>query len=168
MKIALSIATGYLLAAILATAGVWLYHSLATLDPAEASGGMAAFGDLVLFMALFSLAALLPTAKILRLLRGSQAFWTGWSSLSLLVTATGVFMSALILAPGLVRAGAFPTLDMLAPLRVLIAAPLAMIFALSALVAPGVRAKWVFLICTGIELIGFTSVMLKWTLGSAG
>lgn len=168
MKTALSIASGYLLAAILATAGVWLYHSLATLDPAEASGGMAAFGDLVLFMALFSLAALLPTAKILRLLRGCQAFWTGWSSLSLLVTATGVFMSALILAPGLVRAGAFPTLYMLAPLRVLIAAPLAMIFTLSALVAPGVRARWVLLICTGIELIGFTAVILKWFLGSTG
>ena len=55
------VAAGYLLAFFLAMAAVGLHTAIAAESGAKASDGMSAFGDLVLFGAVFFTAALLPT-----------------------------------------------------------------------------------------------------------
>lgn len=60
LKVAI-VAGGYLLAFIMAFAAVALHAALAGEAGAQASGGMSAFGDLVLFVAVFGAVALVPT-----------------------------------------------------------------------------------------------------------
>ena len=60
LKVAI-VAGGYLLAILLACAAVALHMALTSDSGAQASGGMAAFGDLVLFIAVFGAVALVPT-----------------------------------------------------------------------------------------------------------
>ena len=55
------IAGGYLLAFFMASAAVALHAALTSESGAQASGGMSAFGDLVLFVAVFGAVALVPT-----------------------------------------------------------------------------------------------------------
>jgi hypothetical protein len=60
LKVAI-VAGGYLLAFLMASAAVTLHAALTGESGAQASGGMAAFGDLVLFIAVFGAVALVPT-----------------------------------------------------------------------------------------------------------
>jgi hypothetical protein len=60
LKVAI-VAGGYVLAFLMASAAVALKAALTRESDAQASGGMAAFGDLVLFVAVFGAAALAPT-----------------------------------------------------------------------------------------------------------
>jgi hypothetical protein len=55
----------------------------------DASGGMQAFGDFLLFAGLFGLFSLVATVAALLLLCPSEKFWTGFSTMSLAVAATG-------------------------------------------------------------------------------
>jgi hypothetical protein len=59
------IAGGYLLAVLVAFAAVALHAALTSESGAPASGGMSAFGDLALFVAVFGAVALVPTAAAL-------------------------------------------------------------------------------------------------------
>jgi hypothetical protein len=60
LKVAI-VAGGYLLAFLLASAAVALHAAISGESGAQASGGMSAFGDLVLFVAVFGAVALVPT-----------------------------------------------------------------------------------------------------------
>jgi len=60
LKVAL-IVGGYLLALLAATAAVALHAALASESGTQASDGMSAFGDLVLFVVVFGAVALVPT-----------------------------------------------------------------------------------------------------------
>ncbi|HXN35535.1 MAG TPA: hypothetical protein VN877_05155 [Opitutaceae bacterium] len=60
LKVAI-VAGGYVLAFLMAAAAVVLHTALAGESGAQASGGMSAFGDLVLFVAVFGAVALVPT-----------------------------------------------------------------------------------------------------------
>jgi len=64
LKVAI-VAGGYLVAFLMACAAVALHAALTENTSAQASGGMAAFGDLVLFVAVFCAAALVPTGVAL-------------------------------------------------------------------------------------------------------
>lgn len=64
IKVAI-VAGGYLLAFVLAYAAVALHTALVNESGPRASDGMSAFGDLVLFIAVFSAVSLLPTGAAL-------------------------------------------------------------------------------------------------------
>lgn len=55
------VAGGYLLALLAAFAAVALHSAVTGESGAQNSGGMSAFGDLVLFVAVFGVVALVPT-----------------------------------------------------------------------------------------------------------
>jgi hypothetical protein len=71
-KIALILA-GYGLAVLMAMAAVKINSSFIPAD--QASGGMAAFGDLVLFLGVFGLAALPVTGAGMYILRERRRLW---------------------------------------------------------------------------------------------
>ena len=56
-----AIVAGYLLAFLIASAVVALHSTITGQSGAQASGGMSAFGDLVLFVAVFAAVGLVPT-----------------------------------------------------------------------------------------------------------
>jgi hypothetical protein len=64
LKVAI-VASGYLLALLVSWAAVALHAALTSDANAQASGGMSAFGDLILFVAVFGAAALAPTGAAL-------------------------------------------------------------------------------------------------------
>jgi hypothetical protein len=64
VKVAI-VGCGYLLAFLIAWAAVALNAALTSGSDADASGGMQAFGDLLLFVTVFGVVALLPTGAAL-------------------------------------------------------------------------------------------------------
>ena len=56
---------GYILACLLASGAVYLYQSLTDSAVTQASSGMYAFGDLLLFIGVFGILALFPTGLAL-------------------------------------------------------------------------------------------------------
>jgi len=142
---------GYVAAVIVAFAVGWL-HSLvmSEIDPTNASGGMAAFGDALLFLAVFGVAAVPPTAAGLYFLRAVPAFWSV-ASAAALVLAT----SALAALYGLAVDWTF------APLRLLLAPGLAVAFGLALLFAPTRATRRLFLVAMVIELIACAGFALS-------
>ncbi len=87
---------GYAAAGLIATAAVnarYLHQSA----QAQASPGMCAWGDFVLFLEVFGLGAILPTALALYFLRPIRLFWILSSIAALAFAATGLG-AALIVA----------------------------------------------------------------------
>lgn len=161
MKPVPSLALGFATAFAAAAGAVWLRSVLFPWPAEEASGGMAAFSDLLLFAGVLSLAAVVPTIRLLRLLSDCAAFWAVWSSVAVVVTLTGLVASAAYLAPGQIRIRPFPMIQTLAPLRLLGAAPLAIGFVLSAFLTPHRRAKVIFAGCAGIEIASFAAALAE-------
>ena len=87
---------GYVAAFLLATAAVEVRLWMIASDPnAQASSGMDAFGDSVVFVFVFGIAALAPTGLGLYFLRPVRRFWLVASAGALALAATGVAGSAL-------------------------------------------------------------------------
>jgi hypothetical protein len=87
---------GYAAAFLLGAGAVGLRLLLTAHSPdAQASSGMYAFGDSVVFVFVFGIAALVPTGLALYFLRAVRRFWTVSSIGALALAATGVAASAL-------------------------------------------------------------------------
>src|SRR6185369_14148114 len=81
---------GYLAAFLIASALVAIRIALTNTPDAAASSGMYAAGDAMLFVAVFGLASLLPTAAALYFLRTRPMVWTVLATVSVVVASTGV------------------------------------------------------------------------------
>ena len=62
----------------------------------DASGGMQAFGDMIRFLGLFGLLAIVPTALALYYLRPVPKFWTALSIAAVALAATGMAAAAMM------------------------------------------------------------------------
>ncbi len=80
---------GYIAALVVGAAAVALRSWMFPLPPAEASGGMAGFGDLLFFGLVAGVASLVPSGIALRGLRTAQSFWRPASFTVLAVAVTG-------------------------------------------------------------------------------
>jgi hypothetical protein len=81
---------GYIAAFLVASAAVAIRVASTSGPDAQASSGMYAFGDALVFVAVFGLSALVPTGAALFFLRPYRHFWTVLSALGLAVAVTGV------------------------------------------------------------------------------
>ncbi len=93
-KIAL-VAGGYVAAFLMASAVVAIRVANTSGPDAQASSGMYAFGDAVLFVAVFGVAALVPTGAALFFLRPYRRVWTALSASGLAVAVTGIAAAVL-------------------------------------------------------------------------
>lgn len=159
------IAGGYGAALALAVAVTGLHR--AAEPAADASSGMMAFGDALLFLGTFGLAALVPTGAALWALRDRPKFWDVAAGLALVAAATGLAALAAYLAAR--GAGASQVALMwgaFAVLRVLAAPFLAGLFFMAGVFAPRRRARLGLLVAAGLEGLVFGVVALLWLLGS--
>jgi hypothetical protein len=136
-------------AALVAACGVFILMTWNRTD--QDSGGMQAFGDLMLFAGLFGLFALAPTALALFFLRPFERFWSALSIASLTFAATGPIAAFII--PRLDESNWMLVVAAFAPLRVLGAPLLGLGFLIFAVIAPNRRSRWAMLAAAAIEAV---------------
>jgi len=115
---------------------------------------MFAFGDDLLFLGVFGIAAVVPSGAALFFLRPYRTFWLGLSVAALVVAGTAAAAFVVVLR----GVGAHPvahTWSALASLRILITPLFALAFFLSAVVAPSRRPRLALLVATTIEALVF-------------
>jgi hypothetical protein len=128
---------GYVAALIVASAAVVLRVAYTSGRDAQASSGMYAFGDSLLFIAVFGVAALIPTGAALVFLRPYRRFWHVLSGLGLAVAVTSVVAAALFAAGRhTVEPSPLATWAALSVLRILVAPLLALTFFVCTLLSP--------------------------------
>jgi len=155
---------GYVLSFLVAS-GVVAAHIALTSGPyAQASGGMYAFGDLVLFVGVFGIGAIPTTGIGLYFLRPYLAFWRGLSLAAGAIAATNVVAVAVYFASR--RPDASPSLlawSTFSVLRILASPVLAIAFLVSGCVAP-VTSSRIALACAFLgEAAPFAIVVLVWS-----
>jgi len=140
------VAAGYLAAFVVASAAVAIRVANTSGPDAQASGGMYAFGDALLFVAVFGLAGLLPTGAALFFLKPYRSFWTAISSAGLFVALIGVAAAALFaFGRGAATTSALGTMASLSVLVMLASPLLALAFLVAGLLAPHNAPRLVFL-----------------------
>ena len=167
IKIALVLA-GYVAAVLLASAAVAVRIANTSGPDAQASAGMYAFGDGLLFIAVFSAVALFPTGLAFWFLRPYRWFWISLSITALMIAATGlVAVSIYGLTAHLVlpRESPLEIAAALAGLRMLLAPPLAAAFGLAGVIASNRVSRWSLLAAAGTEGAVAGYAVLHWYVG---
>jgi hypothetical protein len=162
VKVGLIVA-GYVVAFLVAFAVVAV-HVAATSGPdRQGYGAMYSFGDDLLFLAVFGVAAVPPTAAALFFLRSYRAFWLVLSVVALGIAATGLAAFIAYVASRTADAGSvLHTWSAAASLRILGAPLFGLAFLLSGLFAPNRASRIVLLVATAIEAAVFAYVAFTW------
>jgi len=155
---------GYIAAFLVASAAVALRVAHTSGPDAQASAGMYAFGDGLLFLAVFGAIAVVPTGAGLFFLRPYRPFWSVLSVVVLGLAATGVaaFMVYALASWRSVPGSTLTVWASLAVLRMLVAPPLAGSFILSAVIAPNRSSRWKLLVAAAMEGVVSIFAVLQW------
>jgi len=157
---ALLVTGGYLLAVVVAWAIVELYVSSTNTPDRQSAAGMYAFGDTMVFLGAFTLAASPATLLGLYFLRSVPRFWLTISvaAVAIGVTAVVATLSYLLPAPGS-TAGTWLAL---APLRILLAPMFGLGFILALALAPTRSSRRLLMAATAMELGSFIITTFVW------
>src|SRR6267143_1849606 len=154
---------GYVVAFVVASALVSVYVAATSGPDRQAYSAMYGFGDDLLFLAVFGIAAVPASGAALFLLKPYRAFWLALSIAALGVAATGL---AALIGYVAARTADAPSLlhtwSALAALRILVAPLVALSFLLSGLLAPNRSARFALLVATVIEAAVFAYVAFVW------
>lgn len=154
---------GYVVAILAASAAVALRIATTSGPDAQASSGMYAFGDGLLFLGVFGVIALVPTGAALYFLRPYPRFWSVASAVALGIAATGLAAFTLYAIASRWPAGSNVAMwAALAVLRLLVAPLLAGFFVLSAVVAPGRPSRPRFFVAAAVEVLVSLFAILHW------
>ena len=157
------VAGGYVGAFVVASLVVMLYVALTSGPDRQGAQGMYAFGDSMLFLAVFVMAGLPSTGAALFFLRPSRAFWRALSIVAIVVAVTGI--AALVGYLAVQNAGLAADLPWwfgLSPIRILVAPLFALVFLLAALFAPNRFSRIALLAAVLVESGIFVWVVLIW------
>jgi hypothetical protein len=125
--------------------------------------GMFAFGDSILFVGVFGLAAIPASGAALFFLRPVHAFWRVLSIGALVITATGLpALADQPVSPNTTTGSLLGAWSGLSPIRVFVAPLLAIVFFLSFLFAPTRSPRIALLATSAIETVIFVWVALLW------
>ena len=159
---------GYVAAVLVASATVAVRIANTSGPDAQASAGMYAFGDGLLFIAVFSAVALIPTGLALFFLQPYRWFWIALSITGLAIAGTGVLAVLVYAVSGylpLPRESPLMMWAALAVLRILLSPPLAAGFVLAGFLAPSRASRWSLLAAAGIEGAVAVYAVLHWFAG---
>jgi hypothetical protein len=155
------VALGYVaaLAVTLLVAGI---HLAETTGP-DRQGGMSAFGDSLMLLAVFGLGAVPATGAALFFLRPHPAFWLTLSIASLATASTSAIAAVIHATPSAVEpSSSLQAWSAFAALRILAAPLLAMLWLLSGLFAPNRSARLSLIAASLIETAAFAYVAFGW------
>jgi hypothetical protein len=150
LKVAV-VAGGYIVAFLVASAVVAIRLVYTSGPDAQASSGMYAFGDTLLFVAVFGVSALVPTGAALFFLRPYRPFWTVLSALGLAVAITGVTAAILFAVGRHATASPLATWAGLSVLRILVAPLLALSVLVCTVFSPHRAPRFALLGATVME-----------------
>jgi len=144
------VAIGYIAAILIASAAVAIHVASTSGPEAQASSGMYAFDDALLFVSVFGVTALVPTGAVLFFLRPYRRFWTLLSAVGLAVAVTGAAAAA-VFEVGRHAPSPFATWNALSVLRILVAPVLALTFLACAAVSPQRSHRFALLFASVVE-----------------
>ena len=147
-----AVLAGYMIAVIAASAAVAVRVANTQGLDAQASAGMYAFGDLILFLGVFGILELFPTGLALYFLRRFERFWTVFSAAALVIAIASTQPSR----------SAWGVLAAIGFWRMLIAPLLALAFVLSTFIASIRCARLTLLGATLIEGATGTYTLIFW------
>lgn len=139
---------GYLVALLLTVAAGVL---LLVIDTGRGSGGMQAFGDMLLLLGLFGFLCVFPTALALYFLRPVAVFWTVLAIASLAFASTGPLAAGLVPHLGSSDRSLVMLLGFLGLLRILGAPLVCLAFLTCAVFAPARRPRRAELVAAFLE-----------------
>jgi hypothetical protein len=153
------VAGGYVAAIAIAWAGTAAYITFTPGVDRYHSQGMSAFGDGLVFLAMFAVAAAVPTGAALFFLRPYRRFWIALSVAALVIAATGAAAALGYVAGRVAEAGTvLSALAMYGILRILVAPMIALTLFVCAVFAPSRSARFALLAATAVESSAFTYV----------
>jgi hypothetical protein len=157
------VAAGYLMALVIAGVVVGIYAAATNGSDRQASSGMVAFGDSILFLTIFAVTAIPATGAALFFLRPYPLFWRIFVAGALAITMTGVAVFVDFLASQNAATGSFlGAWSMLSSVRILLAPLFALVFFLCVLFAPTRSTRMGFFGAAAIETVVFVSVAYIW------
>ena len=142
---------GYLAAFAVACLILWVYRTWLVPPGADNSGGMAAFGDMILFLGAWVFLSIFPTALALYFLRSNEPFWLFFSIGALALSLTGVLWEGLDLVAGISRSPSAGWWGPLGMMRLAGSPLLSGGFGLFTLLAPAKRPRLFLALATVIE-----------------
>src|SRR6267142_4664540 len=145
------VAVGYIVAFLMASAAVAIHVASTSGPDTQASSGMYAFGDALLFVAVFGVSALVPTGAALFFLRPYRHFWTVLSALGLAVAVTGVTAAILFAVGRHATPSPLATWAGFSVLRILVAPLLALTFLVCTFLSPYRSPRVTLLAATVME-----------------
>ena len=164
-KVALVVA-GYVVAVLVAAGVVAVYVSLTDGPDRQASSGMYAFGDSLLFLAVFGVVGAVPTGAGLFYLRPCRRFWPVLAVAALVIAATGALALVDYLATGTDRSLLPAVWSAFGVLRILVAPLLALGFGLATVFAPSRSPRLALLAAALTEVAVFggwvAALGLRW------
>jgi len=159
------VAAGYLVAFVVASVVVAIRLSATSGPAAQASSGMYAFGDAVLFVGVFGVVGLAPTGAGLFFLRPHRRFWYVLSAIGLALALTGVCAMVLFSvgrnADPKSTLGAWGAFSVL---RILVAPLLAATFLVCTLLSPDRVPRRTLLAAAAAELVVSAYAGIVWFL----
>jgi len=164
VKIGIVIA-GYILACAAAFAATYINELTTRGTDAQASQGMLAFGQSMLFLLVFGGLALIPTVLAFYFLRSSEKFWNGFALLCLAFSITEIII---VVANALINAGILQISEASSAVVSLFGvlgafgAPILIIGFLGlAVIAPSRRPRMFLLASAGLEILGELYVLFS-------
>jgi hypothetical protein len=158
---------GYLAAVLIASAAVAINVAGTSGPDRQGASGMYAFGDSMLFLGVFGIAAIPPTGAALYFLRSWRGFWRPLSVVGLAIAGTGLAAAVLYLVGrGTVPGSTLQVWAGFSVLRILIAPLLGLAFFLAGLFAPTRPDRIALLIATSMEAVAFGAIALTWMLSA--
>lgn len=130
------VVAGHLAAVLVASAAVGVRLATTSGPDAQASSGMYAFGDALLFVAVFGVAALVSTGAALFFLGPYRHFWTVLSAVGLGMALTGLAAAAVFAIDRHAAPSPLATWAGLSVLRILVAPLLALTLLVCAAFSP--------------------------------
>jgi hypothetical protein len=162
------VAAGYILACVAAFAVSYIYDLSTRGTDVQASQGMFAFGQSILFLVVFGVLALIPTVLAFFFLRSSGIFWNGFAVLSLFYSIIGlvvVITNALINRNLLQIADSSSAVISLFGVLGAFGAPIFIVcFLILAVIAPSRRPRLLLLASAGLEILSELYVFVSFLL----
>ena len=157
---------GYAIAVLLASGAVALRAAHTSGPDAQASSGMYAFGDAVIWVCVFGLCALIPTGFLLFLLRPHRRFWVVFSTIAVGIGVTSI-IAAIIYVTGRAQVGTtLGNLAQFSVLRILLTPLLAITFLVCAVVSSWRGPRMALLIAALMEMVTAIWIGGLWVLGA--